>query len=254
MIAIKLPTSAAPDGYTLFVGTGSALSQGPGVRRDLPYDPLRDMTFVGMMSKTPGILIASPKRPVRSLDELVAHARANPSKLNFGSSGVGSASHLQYAFTMSISGIRMTHVPDKSAADITRALREGSIQLGIVPIQGAIAALQGGWVKPIAVTGSRRIKEFPDVPNMPESGVEGIEGLDPYTYYGVVGPKGLPAAIVARLNEALNQVSRDRATAACVEDKLFDEPGVGSPASFREFVERDLAKWKKLDGVVTVTR
>lgn len=246
LVAIRTVIGAPTDGYTIFLGTGSSFSQLPGVRRDLPYEPLRDMTLIGLISTAAGVLMVSPSLPVRNVRDLVSHAREHPNKLNYGSSGVGAASHLQAEYLLSLTGIRMTHIPYKSAADINREIIAGAVHMGIVPLESAIAGLAGGRLRALAVTGSRRVRSLPDVPSLAETGVSGLEGIDPYTYYGLAGPAGLPAAVVATLNESINRVAANPEHAAQVRDRLHNEPGVGTPESFRRYIAADLAKWREL--------
>ncbi len=250
IIAVKIVMSATPDGYTIFFGTGSAFSQGPGVRTDLPFDPLKDLTLIGLASTAPGVIAVTPNLPVRSIRELIEHSQQNPSKLNFGSSGVGSASHLQTELLMNLTGAKLTHIPYKSAGDITRELQVGTIHVGIMPLEASVSPVSAGRIRALAVTGSRRHKALPEVASVNEAGVKGLEGIDPYTYYGLAGPARLPQAVSVKLNETINAVSNMPDVAAHVRERLFNEPVTGNPESFRKFVEIDLVKWKKLRGVV----
>jgi tripartite-type tricarboxylate transporter receptor subunit TctC len=246
LIGIKTVTAANPDGYTILFGTGSAFSQGPGTRRDLPYDPLKDFAFISMLSTAPGVLVVAPSLPVKSVRDLIAYSKENPSKLNYGSSGIGAASHLQAEYLMHLTGIRMTHIPYKSAADITRELSVGAVHVGITPLEAAVGPAAGGRVRAIAVTGSRRSKALADVPSLSESGVKGLEGIDPYTYYGLVGPAGTQPAVISKLSESINTLSKSPEVAAQVRERLYNEPVESSPAAFRKFVEKDLVKWREL--------
>jgi tripartite-type tricarboxylate transporter receptor subunit TctC len=185
--------------------------------------------------------------------ELIEYSKVNPSKLNYASSGVGSASHLQTEYLMNLTGIKMTHIPYKSAADITRELQVGTAHVGIMPLEQAVAPVSSGRIRALAVTGSRRLKALPDVASISEAGVKGLEGIDPYTYYALAGPAGLPKSVAAKLNDTINAVSKMPDVAAHTRERLFNEPWTGSPESFRKFIETDLAKWKKLRGVVTLT-
>jgi tripartite-type tricarboxylate transporter receptor subunit TctC len=253
LIAIRTVMAATPDGYTIFFGTGSAFSQGPGVRTDLPYDPLKDLSLIGLASTAPGVIAVTPNLPARSVRELIDYAKQNPSKLNYASSGVGAASHLQTELLMNLTGIKMTHIPYKSAADITRELQVGTAHVGIMPLEAAVAPVASGRIRALAVTGSRRLKALPDVASISEAGVKGLEGIDPYTYYALAGPAALPKTVVGKLNETINAVSNMPDVASHTRERLFNEPATGAPDSFRKFVETDLAKWKKLRGVVQLT-
>jgi tripartite-type tricarboxylate transporter receptor subunit TctC len=252
-IAIKTVTTSPPDGYTLYLGSGSAFSQGPGVRKDLPYDPLKDLTLIGLIATAPGVIMVSPNLPVKDIGELVKYSKANPSKLNYGSSGTSSASHLQSEYLARTAGIEMTHIPFKADADIIKELVGGDVHLGMAPAQGAIAAISTGRVRGLAVTGSRRLKALPDVPSLSESGIKGLEGIDPYTYYGLAGPVGLPPAVVATLNDALNKVSKMPELVTPLRERQFAEPVTGTPESFRKFIEQDTQKWREFGKVVKLT-
>lgn len=253
IVAIKALMAAPADGYTLYMGTGSALSQTPGVQQaPLPYAPLKDFSMVGLVAAAPGVIVVNRDLPVRSLRELATYAKANPTKLNFGSSGIGSASHLAGAYLSKVAGITMTHIPYKADADIVQAMSTGSVHVGIAPAQGAVAAISNGKVRALAVTGANRVKPLPDVPSLSESGISGLEGLDPYTYYGLVGPKGLPATVVTKLNAAINRVSRDPASAAQVREKYYADPRSGNPDDLRKIIQEDTEKWSRFSKYVNV--
>ncbi|MDW3682800.1 tripartite tricarboxylate transporter substrate-binding protein [Cupriavidus sp. CV2] len=251
IVAIRSLKASAPDGYTLYMGTGSALSQSPGVRNDLPYDPLKDFTFVGLVGTAQGVIIVNKDVPAKSLRDLVTYASKHPGQLNFGSSGIGSASHLAGEYMNKVSGMMMTHVPYKADADIVQAMYTGSVQVGIAPVQGAVTALTSGKVRALAVTGTHRVKAIPDVPSVSEAGIKGFDGLDPYTYYGMLGPAGMPDEAVRKLNEALNRVSLSPDVAAQVRDKLYAEPGTSTPQAFRKQVQDDITRWRQFSKLVS---
>jgi tripartite-type tricarboxylate transporter receptor subunit TctC len=253
MVAIRSLIGAQPDGYTLYIGTGSSFSQGPGVRKDIGYDPLKDFTLIGLVATTPGVIVVSPKLPAGSLRELAALSNAPDARLNYGSSGIGSASHLQSEYLLKLIGARMVHIPYKADADIMRELSVGSIHMGISPVQGALAAIKSGKAKPLAVTGTKRIKSLPDVPSVRESGIKGIESIDPYTYYGLAGPRGLPPAITARLNAAINQVSAMPDVIAHMQEHLQFDPASSTPADFQKYIEDDITKWNAFGKIVKLT-
>ena len=244
MLAIRSTLGAAPDGYTIYMGTASALSQSPGVRKSVSYDPLKDFSIIGLAASAPGVLVVSPQLPVRNLRDLANLASAREGKLNYGSSGVGASSHLQTEYLLNLTGIRMEHIPFKADADIMREITAGTIQMGIAPIQGALGSIASGKVRALAVTGTLRMAALPDVPSLTESDFKGLDGVDPYSYYGLLGPAHMPPEIVAKLNAAINQVSRKPDVAAHVRQRLYAEPGAGSPQDFREYIQRDLAKWR----------
>lgn len=244
ILAVKTLQAAPADGYTLMLGTGSAMSQGPGVRTDLPFDPLKDFTLIGLMTTAPGVIVVPPQSPARTLSEFIAYAKANQGALNYASSGVGASSHLQSEYLATIAGIKMTHVPYKADAEVMRSLAEGSTHMGIATIQGAMASITGGRVRPLAVTGAKRVASLPNVPSLAEVDVKGLQGIDPYSYYGLIGPVGLPPAIVATVNDAINKVSKSPEVIEHLQTRMFIEPGSGTPPFFRQYIQNDLTKWK----------
>lgn len=251
IVAIRSLKAAVPDGYTVYMGTGSALSQSPGVRNDLPYDPVKDFTFVGLVGTAQGVIIVNKDVSAKSLRDLVTYASKHPGQLNFGSSGIGSASHLAGEYMSKVSGMLMTHVPYKADADIVQAMYTGSVQVGIAPVQGAVPALTTGKVRALAVTGTRRVSAIPDVPSVSEAGLKGFDGLDPYTYYGILGPAGMPDDAVRKLNDAINKVSSSPEVAAQVRDKLYAEPATSTPQAFRKQVQDDISRWRQFSKLVS---
>jgi tripartite-type tricarboxylate transporter receptor subunit TctC len=248
--AIRALQQAPADGYTLYLGTGSSLTQGPGLRKDLPYDPLKDFSLIGLLATSPGVLVVANDVPVHSMRELVAYSIAHPGKLNYGSGGVGTAQHLQMEYLASVTGMKMTHVPYKSGADVMREIVGGTLQVAISPTDLAVPMLTAGKMRALAVTTARRLPYLPGVPGLAEAGVKGIEGIEPYTYFGLVGPAGLPAPIVARLNEAVNKVSSMPDVATRLRETLYSEATTSTPVGFRAFLEKDLAKWREVGKTV----
>ncbi len=241
--AIRALQAAQPDGYTLYLGTGSSLAQGPGLRKDLPYDPLKDFALIGMLGTTPGVVVVPSVMPVRTVKELLAYSSANPDKINFGSAGHGTANHLQTEFFMNITGTKWTHIPFKSDADVVRELGEDRIQFSISTTQQAMPLIKAGKIRALAVSTSHPLPYLPGVPTLREAGVKGLENIEPYTFYGLVAPVGTPPAIVARLNEAVNQVSAMPEIRVRMSEQLFAETSSSTPASFRAFMEKEIAKW-----------
>ncbi len=253
MVAIRSVMAAPPDGYTLYLGSGSSLSQAPGVDKDTPYDPLKDFTPIALVATVPGVIVISPDLPVHSVRDLVTYSQANPGKLNYGSSGIGSASHLQTEYLISLTGLKARHIPYKSDNDIMREIVVGSVQMGLSPVQGAVAFVSSGKVRALAVTGSRRVKSLPNVPSLSEGGFKGLDGIDPYTYYGLVGPRGVPQAVVAKLNQAINSVSTLPGAVTQLQDTLFAEPGTGSPDAFFNYMRDDVNKWRAFGKIVKMS-
>lgn len=252
LLAVRSLISSRPDGYTLMLGTGSALVQNPAMRRDLPYDPLKDFSLIGLAATYPGVIFVNPGLPVHSVDELVAYAAAHPGKVTYGSAGVGTAGHLGIEALMSITGMKLTQIPYKADADVVREVMVGTVQVGMMPTLNAVSFINSGKIRAIAVTSSHRLASLPDVPSLAESGVKGLSALEPHTFVAFVGPAGMAPADVATLNDAVNKISSMPDVAARVRDNLYSDPQTSSPSSFREFIEKEIAKWKELGKTVTL--
>ena len=252
LLAIRPMMASAPDGYTLMLATGSGLAQGPGVRKDLPYDPLKDFTHVAMVATAPGVFFTNPTLPVRNMRELIAYLKANPGKLNYGSAGVGSANHLQLEYLKKVTGVQMEHVPYKSDQEVTREVMAGTVHVGLTIAQFAIPLATAGRLQALAVTGAKRLGGLPNVPAITETGVPELKDMDNYTFYGLIGPAGMPQAVVERLNDAVNKVSAMPDVAKQMRDSLFFEPATGTPASLRRYIETELVKWRELGKTVKI--
>jgi len=246
LLAIRPMLAAPADGYTVTLATGSGLAQGPGVRKDLPYDPLKDFSLIGMVATAPGVFFVNPALPINSMRDLISYAKANPGKLNYGSAGVGAANHLQMEYVKHVTKVQMEHIPYKSDQEVTREVAAGSVQVGLTIAQFAIPLVASGKLRGLAVTGSTRLPSLPNVPSLAEAGVAELKDIDNYTFYGLVGPAGMPAAVVERLNDAINKVSAMPDVVSRMRDSLFYDPSAGTPASFRRYLEAELPKWREV--------
>jgi tripartite-type tricarboxylate transporter receptor subunit TctC len=252
LLAAQPVMNAAPDGTTLWIGTGSALAQGPGVRTDLPYDPVRNFSHVMLMAEVEAILFVRPDVPVRTFSELIGYAKANPGKLNYGSGGVGAGNHLLTEYIISKTGAKMAHVPYKSDAEATREALGGRIDFAMTTPSTSLAFVQEGKLRPLAVTGPERLKALPHVPSVAEAGVAEVESLGSYSFFGLVGPAGMAPDVVQRLNEALNKI----AVMPDVVDRmatLYLRPKTGQPAALRERIESERARWRELRKDLNIT-
>jgi tripartite-type tricarboxylate transporter receptor subunit TctC len=248
--AIRALMAAPPDGYTLYAATGSSLIQNPALRQGLPYDPLKDFTLVGMGVTNPGVIFVSPTLPIRNIKDLVAYGKAHPGKLNYGSAGLGTAGHLAAEALMSATGLKMTHIPYKADSEVIRETMAGNVHVGIFTTLNTVQAVKSGQIRAIAVTSEKRLPYLPDVEALPEAGMKNLTALDPHTFISFVGPAGMPPAVVAKLNEAINKVSSTPEVADRVRNTLHAEPGTLTPAAFRQFVEAQLAVWRDIGKTV----
>ncbi|CAN7348398.1 Bug family tripartite tricarboxylate transporter substrate binding protein [Variovorax sp. LjRoot178] len=245
IVAINAITAAQPDGYTLYMGIGSALSQGPGIRKDLPYDPLKAFTFIAHVGSLAGMIYASSTAPVQNFSELVSYAKANPSTLNYASAGQGTAGHLGAELFQYLTGTKLFHVPFRSDPEAAREAAAGTVNLAFVVGPAGAALAEAGKLRPLMVIGAKRVAYLPNVPNAAEVKVRGLESIGPFTHYGIVGPAGMPPAVVEKLNQAINQATASPEVAAYLKN-VHIEPSSASSQEFRSYVENEIAKWRKL--------
>ncbi|RZL88933.1 MAG: tripartite tricarboxylate transporter substrate binding protein [Variovorax sp.] len=246
VLAAQPVMAAAPDGYTLWLGTGSALAQGPGVRKDLPYDPLKNFTPVALVADGEAVLSVRPGVPAHSLGELIAYAKANPGKLNYGSAGVGAGNHLLAEYISLMTGISMVHVPYKSDVEVTRDAVAGNVDFALTTVAITRPFVTEGKLRALAVTGNQRLKTLPDVPSVAESGVPELRSMGSYTFFGLMGPTGLPPAVVQRLSDAINQIAAMPDVGQRMREGFMFEPTSSTPAGSRQYIERELTKWREL--------
>lgn len=249
MVAIRTLMAAPPDGYTLYAAVGSTI-QNPALRQNLGYDPLKDFSLIGMAVTNPGVIFVSPSLPIHNIKELVEYSKANPGKLNYGSAGLGTAGHLAAEALISATGLKMTHIPYKADAEVIRETMAGNVHVGIFTTLNTVPAVKAGNIRAIAVTTEKRLPYLPDVQALPEVGMKNLGALDPHTFVSFVGPAGMPPAIVNQLNDAINKVSAMPDVVNRVRNTFNAEPGTGSPAQFRAFVESQLATWREIGKTV----
>ncbi len=239
-IAMAAVAQAAPDGYTLLMGT-PGLTTNSSLYTSLGFDPLRDFAPVTLVGSVQNVLIVRPTLAVNTVAELLAYARANPGKLNYASPGTGTSLHLAGELLKSTTGIRMEHVPYKGGAQALADVMSGQVDLMFNVLPSALPQIKAGTVKALAVTGAQRAASLPDRPTMIEAGVPGYTAV---TWNGILAPAGTPPDVVNRLNEALHKVLRTpemaQKFAAIGQDVLLS-----SPAEFSAFLRDESAKWKR---------
>jgi tripartite-type tricarboxylate transporter receptor subunit TctC len=242
-IATELAVKAAPDGYSLLLCTVASHAITPARNRNLPYDHIRDFAPVSMVGTTPNLLVVHPSLAVKTVGELIARAKANPGKLNYGTSGVGASPHLSIELLMLMTGIQMVHVPYKGAAHALADAIGGQIQVMIGNMAGGpLGAVKSGKVHALGVTSAKRSPQLPDVPTIAESGVP---GYDVVSWYGICAPAGLPPAVLVKLNADLVKVLQ----APDVQRRLADqgiEAVSSTPAEFSAYIRAETAKWAKV--------
>jgi len=194
---------AAPDGYTILISSSSTLVNNTHLFKSLRYDPLGDFTPVSMVASAGQVLVVHPSVPAKSVSELIALARAQPARLNFGSGGKGIQSHISGEIFKSAVGVDIVHIPYKGTVQAVSDLVAGQVQLVFADMVPAMPHIKAGRLRPLAVTTRERSAVLPDVPTMIESGVPGYEAG---VWWAVMSPKGTPEAIVNRLNAELGRI------------------------------------------------
>jgi tripartite-type tricarboxylate transporter receptor subunit TctC len=239
-IGTEAAARARPDGYTFLVGSPGTMGINPALFRTLPYDAVADFAAVSHVVSFPQVLVVSPSLPVRTLAEFVAHARANPGRLNYASSGTGSTNHLAMELIRSAFGIDLVHVPYRGGVVTMQALVAGDVQAGVEGILSLPSFLAAGTVRPLAVTSAERSPMLPEVPALAET----LPGFDASAWVVFFAPRGTPDAILERLAaEMRNSLERPS-----VRDKLRELGAtvVGTtPAEASAFHRRELEKWRR---------
>jgi tripartite-type tricarboxylate transporter receptor subunit TctC len=238
VIASQYTARAAPDGYILMQGYVATLGTSPATRH-LSYDPIKDFTPIGMIGGTPNVLVINPKLPAKDFKEFVEYVRKNPGKVNYGSAGPGSLTHLTMELFKQQMGISLEHVPYRGIAPAFTDVISGQTQAMFPGLAAAIPHLRAGSVRALAVTGAARHPQLRDIPTLDELGLKGFDAMQ---WYGVVGPAGMPADVVKKLNDTLNETLK----APDLREKLSSEalePLPMSPGEFAEFIKKDLARW-----------
>lgn len=232
---------AAPDGYSLLMGSAAAIASAPSMYAKLPYDPLRDLAPIVLVANQPNVLLAHPSVPSRNLKEFIALVKVNPGKFNYGSSGIGATQHMTSELFAMMTGTSIVHVPYRGGAPAITDLMTGQIDFMFTPAPNAITPLKAGRVRGIAVTSLKRSGVLPSLPTMDEAGLKGFELLG---WIGLLGPAGTPPAIISRLNGEVQ-----RALAGDLKEKLFDlglDTAGGSAEQFADFIKRDIEKYARI--------
>jgi tripartite-type tricarboxylate transporter receptor subunit TctC len=242
-IATEITAKATPDGYTLLLCTIASHAITPARVKNLPYDHIRDFAFPSMIGSTPNVLMVHPAVPIKSLAEFISHAKANPGKLTFGSSGVGASPHLSIELFKTMMGINIVHVPYKGAAAALSDVMGGQIPASVGNLPGGpLAAIKAGRVRALGVTSARRNPQAPDIPTFAEGGVP---GYDVSSWYGICTQAAVPKPILAKLAADLNRVLNSPDLRKRLEEQGI-EVTPSTPEQFVAHVKTETAKWAKV--------
>jgi tripartite-type tricarboxylate transporter receptor subunit TctC len=241
VIACQATARAAPDGYTLMQGYVATHGTSPATRK-LPYDAVKDFTAIGMIGATPNVLVVNSALPVKNVKEFIDYVKKSPGKVNYGSAGQGSLTHLTMELFKQQIDSFMVHIPYRGIAPAFTDLIGGQTQAMFPGLAAALPHIRSGRVRPLAVTGLTRHSQFKDLPTLDESG---FKGFDAQQWYGVMGPANMPATIVKTLSDSLATILK----APDLSEKLAIEaiePMVMTPEQFADFIKKDIARWTKL--------
>jgi tripartite-type tricarboxylate transporter receptor subunit TctC len=230
---------AVPDGYMLIQGSITALTANAALYPRLPYNPETDLQPIVFIASTPGILVAPASSPWRVPADIVAAARARPGQLTFGSAGNGNLTHLMAEVFRRGEGIDVVHVPYRTVTEAQRDLAAGRVDFMFAVAPSTLPLVQGGQLKPLAITAAARLPQLPDVPTMTELGYRDFEMS---SWFGLLGPRGTSPEVVATVNAAANEALRDSAVLERLA-QMSVTPGGGTPADFDAFIARERVRW-----------
>jgi tripartite-type tricarboxylate transporter receptor subunit TctC len=242
-IGADMVAKAKPDGYTLLMGSVGPLAINASLYKRMPYDNLKDLTPITLVAHVPNMLVVNPRTvPAQTFQEFVAHAKAHPGKYFYASTGSGTSSHLSGVLLNLQAGLDLTHVPYKGAVALNDVLSGESVQCMFATIPSAIQLVRGGKLRALAVTSLQRSGGVPDVPTIAESG---FPGFDASSWFGLVGPAGLPREIALRLQGEVARILRDPA----LREKFIQQgadPIGNTPGEFGKYMKDETAKWAKI--------
>lgn len=241
-IGSQAVAQAAPDGYTLVMATASSHGINSALQKSLPYDAVKDFAPITVVANTPNIIIANPAVPVKNLQELIALAKKEPGRINFGSTSAGGSPHMSAELLKMMAGIDMTHVPYKGAAPMLTDLIGGQVQIGFDNLPSSIGFVKSGKVRALAVTTARRWPGAPDIPTVAESGVPGYEVSG---WFGLLAPAGTPREILNKLQGTIAEAVKSPEVAKQLND-LGAEPVANKPEVFAQEIKDDVEKWRKV--------
>ena len=241
-LGVDAAAKAAPDGYTLVMGQTSNLAINPTLYSKLPYDPLKDLVPVALVSSSPIVMAAPVNSPYKTYADVVAAAKKQPDGITLGYSGNGTVAHLAGELAENAAGIKLRHIPYKGAAQAMTDLVGGNIDLYMSSVPTLLGQVRNGKLRAIVVTSAKRSAQLPDTPSLAESG---YQGFDAVTWFGILAPAGTPAPIVAQLNKAINEALKQPDVAEKLRSEGGDVLG-GTPEAFDKLLRAEVPRWGKI--------
>lgn len=241
IIGGQVTQKAPPDGYTMqVIPEGWVINA--SMYAKLPFDPVRDFTAIAILALVPNVLVVHPSIPARTIKQFIALARARPGQMNFGSSGVGAPSHMSAELLKVLTHVEFTHVPYKGQGLVMIDLVGGHLDCAFPSIPASVGFIRSGRLAALGVTTAQRASALPDVPTIQEAGVPGFEVAG---WYGLIGPAGMPQAVVARINREINAILTFPETRDQLSRQGAD-PRTGTPEEFAAAMANDMKKWQKV--------
>jgi len=240
-IGAQMVARAEPDGYTLLLGSAATLAIGPAVFKNIGYDPITSFTPVGFISNVPYVMVAGPKAPAKSVQDVIAYAKANPGKLSIASSGIGTSLHLSGELFKAQAGVQFIHVPYRGSAPALTDVMSGQIQGMFDNVTSSFELVRSGKLRAIGVTTRERSAVLPDVPPIGDT----LAGFETSSVYGVGAPRGTPQAIVDLLNREINAAFED----PLIQRRLTElgvDPITGSASQFGALLATETERWRKI--------
>lgn len=241
-IGTSAATKAAPDGYTLVMGSTGPMAANRTLYRDLGYDPDRDLEPISLFAYFPILVVVSSKLPVKSLSEFVTYAKVRPRQLNYGSVGIGSSQHLSGVYFEQVAELELTHVPYRNIAQYVPDLIAGTVPVGFQWLPNVNGPLQSGEARALAVAASKRMTALPEVPTAAEAGVKNYEASG---WLALLAPHGTPKPIIAKLNAELVAAVKDPQVAG----KIVEQGAEGTsttPEGLAKFIASEAVKWREI--------
>jgi len=248
-IGMETAARAAPDGYTFVMGLTAQLAVNPGLYPKLPYDPIRDFEPITLLANGAYLLVAHPSLPAKTMKDVIAIGKKRPNEILYASSGNGSGAHLATELLNNMTGIKLKHVPYKGGGPALVDTISGQTQLLFATPIASAGHIEGGRLRAIAVSTTKRVSSMPDVPTVAESGVP---GYDSGVWYGMLAPKGTSREIIARLNEEFRKVLADPGIRGFLTKAGVDPEG-GTPDELGKYMRSELAKWAKVIKAANIT-
>ena len=250
MLGIRAAAQAKPDGYTLLYGTATGLAINPGLKKDLPFDPVKDFEPISLTYSSPLFLVVRRELPVNSLADLIALAKREPGKLNYASGGAGSSSHLAAEFLKLITGISITHVPYGGTAVAVRDLLGGHVDMMFMA--SGMQYVGSGQLKVLGVTSTTRATAAPQVPTLAEAGAPGYAAT---TWFGFLAPAGTPKPIVSKLATEMRNAVTSGALQQKIKAGAEEMEFIGStPEEFRAHIQKEIAQWRQVIDAAKIPR